>query len=402
MASMFGAARSQSPQPAMLIQVQVLRALAAGCIALHHAQWDAEALQSRSGHAFHAWNPIPWSAGVDIFFVISGLIMVHTSRRLFAKPGGPRLFLTRRIARIVPLYWATITLYVGMELLAPSYLNQNYIAPWFVAASYLFIPAARPDSIVQPVYELGWTLNYEMLFYLLFAVAIMLPLRWAAAALLATLAALVIVGQIEAPLPEPFAFWTNPILIEFAFGVTIGLMCVSGIRLRGLVRAGLVVTGLAALLLAATFPKATWELRPLVYGLPAALIVGAAALATSSSRRDSKLARWGAAAGDASFALYLLHPFVIRLMRGVFWKTGLAVHFGPLVFVVMALAASFGVALISYRWFEKPLTHYTRCLLGAVGDGNPPVRPAVPAASATDHTAEPTLLECAIQVKSDQ
>jgi exopolysaccharide production protein ExoZ len=402
MASMSGAASSQSSQPAILIQVQVLRALAAGCIALHHAQWDAETLQSRSGHSFQAWNPIPWSAGVDIFFVISGLIMVHTSQRLFAKPGGARLFLTRRIARIVPLYWATITLYVGMELLASSHLNQTYIAPWFVTASYLFIPAARPDSIVQPVYELGWTLNYEMLFYLLFAVAIMLPLRWASAALLATLAALVIVGQIAAPLPEPFAFWTNPIVIEFAFGAMIGLMCVSGIRLRGLVRAGLVVTGLAALLFAATFPKATWELRPLVYGLPAALIVGAAALATSRSGRDGAFTRWAAAAGDASFALYLLHPFVIRLMRGVFWKTGLAIHFGPLLFVVMALAASFGVALISYRWFEKPLTHYTRCLLGAGGDGIPPMRPAGPAASVTDLEAEPALLKCATQAKSDQ
>ena len=40
-------------------------------------------------------------------------------------------------------YWVTITLYVGMELLAPSHLNQSYIAPWFVSASYLFIPAAR-------------------------------------------------------------------------------------------------------------------------------------------------------------------------------------------------------------------------------------------------------------------
>ena len=83
---MFGTARNQPLQPTTLVQVQVLRALAAGAIALHHAQWDAETLQLRSGHSFQAWNPIPWSAGVDIFFVISGLIMVHASQRLFAKP----------------------------------------------------------------------------------------------------------------------------------------------------------------------------------------------------------------------------------------------------------------------------------------------------------------------------
>lgn len=382
MVSMFGTARSQPPPPATLMQVQVLRALAAGAIALHHAQRDAETLQLQSGHSFQAWNPIPWSAGVDIFFVISGLIMVHASQRLFAKPGGARLFLTRRIARIVPLYWATITLYVAMGLLAPSLLNQNYMDGWFVAASYLFVPAARPNGVVQPVYELGWTLNYEMLFYVLFAAAIILPLRWASAALLATLAALVIVGQLAAPLPEPFAFWTNPILLEFAFGVMIGLMCVSGIRLRGLARVGLAATGLASLLLVAAFPRIIWELpRLLVYGLPAALIVAAAALASGGSGRDSLLAKWGAAAGDASFALYLLHPFVIRATRVVFWQTGLAVHLGPFVFVVVALAASLGVALISYRCFEKPLTHHTRRLLGAGGDRSPPVQPAFLAAS---------------------
>jgi exopolysaccharide production protein ExoZ len=388
MASMFGTARNQPLQPTTLVQVQVLRALAAGAIALHHAQWDAETLQLRSGHSFQAWNPIPWSAGVDIFFVISGLIMVHASQRLFAKPGGARLFLTRRIARIVPLYWATITVYVAIGLLAPSLLNQSYMEPWFVAASYLFVPAARPNGVVQPVYELGWTLNYEMLFYVLFAAAIVLPLRWASAALLAILAALVIVGQLAAPLPEPFAFWTNPILLEFAFGVMIGLMCVSGIRLRSLTRAGLAATGLAALVLVAAFPKGAGELpRLLIFGLPAALIVGAAALTSSGSGRVSLLAKWGVAAGDASFALYLLHPFVIRATRVVFWQTGLSVHLGPLAFVVVALVASLGVGLISYRYFEKPLTRCTRRLLGAGGDESPPVRPAFVAASAAAHSA---------------
>ncbi len=388
MASMFGTARNQPLQPTTLVQVQVLRALAAGAIALHHAQWDAETLQLRSGHSFQAWNPIPWSAGVDIFFVISGLIMVHASQRLFAQPGGARLFLTRRIARIVPLYWAAITVYVAMGLLAPSLLNQSYMEPGFVAASYLFIPAARPNGVVQPVYELGWTLNYEMLFYALFAAAIVLPLRWASAALLAILAALVIVGQLAAPLPEPFAFWTNPILLEFGFGIMIGLMCVAGIRLSSLARAGLAATGLAALVLVAAFPKGAWELpRLLIYGLPAALIVAAAALTSSGSGRVSLLARWGVAAGDASFALYLLHPFVIRTTRVVFWQTGLSVHLGPLAFVVVALVASLGVAFISYRYFEKPLTRYTRRLLGAGGDESLPVRPAFVAASAVAHPA---------------
>src|SRR5437879_5886537 len=232
---------------------------------------------------------------------------------------------------------------------------------------------------------MGWTLNYEMLFYVLFATAIMLPLRQASAALLATLTALVIVGLLAAPLPEPFAFWTNPIPLEFGFGIIVGIVCVSGIRLGTLARVGLAATGLAALVLVAAYPKGSWELpRLVIYGLPAALIVAAAA--SRGARRDGLLARWGVAAGDASFALYLLHPFVIRTTLVVFWQTGLLVDLGPSAFVVVALTASLGVSVGSYHYFEKPLTRYTRRLLGAGGDESSRVHPAVlPASAATRH-----------------
>ena len=369
-----------------LTQVQVLRALAATSVALRHAQHDAASLELEAGRTFQAWNPIPWSAGVDIFFVISGLIMVHTSRQLFAKTGGARLFLSRRLARIVPLYWAVTTLYLAVALLAPSFLNQDYINFRFVIESYFFIPAARPDGVVQPVYELGWTLNYEMLFYVLFTAAILLPMRWAVTVLLTALVGMVLAGRLAAPLREPFAFWTNPIILEFAFGVTIGIMCASGLRPSGFIRACVAATGLAALMLAAAFPDISIGLsRPVVYGIPASLIVWSAALAPAELRHESLAARWGAGVGDASYALYLLHPFVIRATRIFFWRTGLILVLGPWAFIASALAITFGVALITYRLFEKPLTRRARRLLGAGSSTRQQLHPfPVPAYPKTD------------------
>lgn len=348
-----------------LIQVQVLRAVAATSVALRHAQHDAATLELQAGRTFQAWNPIPWSAGVDIFFVISGLIMVHTSRQLFAQAGSARLFLSRRIARIVPLYWSATTLYLAVALLAPTFLNQSYINFRFVIESYLFIPATRPDGVVQPVYELGWTLNYEMLFYVLFAAAIVLPMRWAVAALLTTLVGMVLAGRLMAPLREPFGFWTHPIILEFALGVVIGIMCSSNLRPSGFIRACVAATGLVGLMLAANLPDISSSLaRPVVYGIPASLIVWSAALAPSRLRRESLAARWGAGIGDASYALYLLHPFVIRGMHVIFWRTGLILVLGPWAFIALALATTFGVALITYHLFEKGLTRRARRLLG--------------------------------------
>lgn len=369
-----------------LTQVQVLRALAATSVALRHAQHDAASLELEAGRTFQAWNPIPWSAGVDVFFVISGLIMVHTSRQLFAKTGGARLFLSRRLARIVPLYWAVTTLYLAVALLAPSFLNQDYINFRFVIESYFFIPAARPDGVVQPVYELGWTLNYEMLFYVLFTAAILLPMRWAVTVLLTALVGMVLAGRLAAPLREPFAFWTNPIILEFAFGVTIGIMCTSGLRPSGFIRACVAATGLAALMLAAAFPDISIGLsRPVVYGIPASLIVWSAALAPAELRHESLAARWGAGVGDASYALYLLHPFVIRATRIFFWRTGLILVLGPWAFIASALVITFGVALITYRMFEKPLTRRARRLLGAGSSTRQQLHPfPVPAYPKTD------------------
>ncbi|MHB9399791.1 acyltransferase family protein [Mesorhizobium sp. RSR380A] len=353
-----------------LTQVQVLRALAASSVALRHAQHDAATLELQAGRTFQSWNPIPWSAGVDIFFVISGLIMVHTSRQLFAKPGGARLFISRRIARIVPLYWALTSLYIAVAVAAPNLLNQSYVDFRFVVESYLFVPASRPDGVVQPVYELGWTLNYEMLFYVLFTATIVLPMRWAVTVLLTILVGMVLLGALAAPLPEPWGFWTNPIILEFAFGAMIGVMCASGLRPSGPIRACVAATGLGALMLAAAFPDISAGLgRPVVYGIPASLIVWSAALAPPGKlRHDSLAARLAAGVGDASYALYLMHPFVIRAMRILFWRTGLIFVLGPWAFIGSALAITVGVAFIIHRLFEKPLTRYARRLLG-VGHG---------------------------------
>jgi exopolysaccharide production protein ExoZ len=358
-----------------LIEVQVLRAIAAAWVAITHAQHDAIDLAVQTGHTFQAWNPIPWNAGVDVFFVISGLIMVHSSHQLFGKQGSARLFLMRRIARIVPLYWIATTLYVTIALLAPALVNQNYMNSLFVAASYLFIPLARPNGVIQPVYELGWTLNYEMFFYGLFAIAMFLPLRWAGLALLATLGALVAAGQFAAPIPATIAFWTDPILLEFGFGVLIGLMCTWRIQLGAFARASLATVGIAALILAAAHPDTTRLLpRPLVYGLPAALIVAGAAFRSNGDMPKSTLVWWGAMAGDASYALYLFHPFVIRAMRVIVWRSGLAAYLGSFAFVVVALAACLGISLLIYRNVERPLTQSVRHLLRAGGKKG---RPAV-------------------------
>ena len=348
-----------------LILVQALRAAAALLVVVHHVQNDAAILAARSGTAFAPSTLLPWQAGVDVFFVISGFIIVHAARPLFGRAGAPRRFLAHRIARVVPLYWLVTSLYLGVALVVPGVLETGARdggpAVGGVVASYLFWPWARPDGAVMPLYSLGWTLNYEALFYGLFVPCLLLPRRAAVAMVLALLIALALIGAGVA-LPLPFAFWANPIVLEFAFGVVIGLARAEGLRLPVPTRTILAVAGLALLALAGDEGP-----RVIAWGGPAALLVAAAALGRGAGATDGPWVKAAATVGDASYALYLVHPFASRALREFAWRAGLDV--GPLPFMLAAILVSVAASLAVHRWIERPLVRWSRAFLEPVGRG---------------------------------
>jgi exopolysaccharide production protein ExoZ len=364
-----------------LLHVQILRALAALSVAMLHAQYDAAAIAERTGREFRQGEAFPWGAGVDVFFVISGFIMVYASRGLFGAPHGRRTFLAHRVARVVPLYWAVTTLYLVVALAAPAFLNRDYLAPGYILASYLFIPVERPDGLVQPLYGLGWTLNYEMYFYVLFALALGWRRTLAVPALIAGFVALVVIGRVAA-LPQPLAFWTDPIILEFAFGMAVGMLRERGVRLAGAAALALAAVALALFVLNLGRLDAPLVLpRVLAYGVPAAFLVAAAALLRGGSSGGDPLTRAAVVLGDASYALYLLHPFVIRAARDAMVFSGLAPAIGPWGFVALALALASAAALLAHRLFERPLTAWTRRRLEGA-------RPSIPERGAV-HYAHP-------------
>ncbi len=113
-----------------------------------------------------------WSLGgmgVATFFVISGFIMVYTTRDKFGRSGAGLEFIKKRIIRIVPLYYITTILVVILTAL----VNKTSIlpSPAELVSSIAFVPYKNPTGEVVPLYALGWTLEYEMFFYVIFAAA---------------------------------------------------------------------------------------------------------------------------------------------------------------------------------------------------------------------------------------
>jgi exopolysaccharide production protein ExoZ len=321
----------ESRSAAQLESIQVLRAVAALVVlAAHLPVLSPDLPRFAAGEA-----------GVDLFFVVSGFVMVISSGQ--RKSEGPARFLLRRLIRIVPLYWVVTTLYVANSVLT-TLPHKAYDVP-YILASYLYIPWRSPDGHVEPVVGQGWTLNYEMAFYFLFAAALLLP-RWLG--LLATgtaLTALVILGACL-ELPMPLKFWTSTILLEFAIGIGIGAAFEAQLTLRPVWRAAAVLGGVAAILVTAlTVGLPSW--RGVVWGLPSGLIVAGAALGPWPIFIGQRILL---AIGDASYAIYLLHGAVIRLL------THAVRDLLPIsITIAVAVGMTIAISLLAHALFERPM-----------------------------------------------
>jgi peptidoglycan/LPS O-acetylase OafA/YrhL len=357
---------AEPPPRATLFNVQALRAIAALMVVCVHLQVLAEMGGGPRGFT-DAGN-----AGVDLFFVISGFIMVFTTGR---RPQGPLAFLGSRLRRIAPLYWSVTLAVFGVAWLAPALVQNTPSDLHRLVSSLLFIPAPRPDGTLRPVVFVGWTLNFEMAFYVLFALGLLAPRRWVG--VFAAAAALVVAvawGRAAGPLPGVPGFYTTPMVLEFGAGMLLGLAW-AGLRLpKGLAPAAMAAGAVAF----AVMLLAPWLMphvdRVVVFGLPATVIV-AVALALE---RQGKAARWPwlQALGAASYAIYLSHFFVTQAVILLARKAG--VH-GAGEAAATAAVAFLGVALVGIV-LHKTLEQGADRLIGRLCSAREP-RPRSPQAA---------------------
>ena len=358
---------AEPPPRATLRNVQALRAVAALMVVCVHLQVLA-AMAGAPPNATDAGN-----AGVDLFFVISGFIMVFTTGR---KPQGPLTFLGSRLRRIAPLYWCVTLAVFAVARLAPALVQNTPSDLGRLIDSLLFIPAPRPDGTLRPVVFVGWTLNFEMAFYGLFALGLLAPRRWiGAVAVAGALLLAVLWGGAARPASPVLAFYTTPMVLEFGAGMMLGLIWPRldpPERLAGLLTAMIAAAFLLMLLAPWLWPHVD---RLFAFGLPATAIV-AASLALE---RRGRAARWPwlQALGAASYAIYLSHFFVTQAVVLVARKAGL--H-GPWEAAAAAAVAFGGVALVAlalHRTVEQGADRLIGRLRSAGSPQSPPAAPAM-------------------------
>ena len=327
-----------------------MRGLAALMVLLLHA---TEVATERFGSRHQNW----WAgaAGVDIFFVISGYVMSLSSDRLVLQKGGATEFLKRRLERVVPIYWIATTLKVVLLLCVPALGLRGLGGSWHVVASYLFLPSWNTIHAALPVVPVGWTLNFEMLYYMLFALALAFkvpPLRM----LTPLLIALALVPLAVRAREDALLTWCDPILLEFLFGMLLERAWRRGWRLQTSI-AWFVLGGALSLLVILPRQDGT-PLRPLMWGLPAV-----AMLAAGLSLEDSfggRVPRWALWTGDASYSIYLTHGFVLPVVARVLEAMPWAGVRQTISIVFLSLALCLGAGWLFYHWVELPLIGFFR------------------------------------------
>jgi exopolysaccharide production protein ExoZ len=336
----------------VLFSLQYLRAIAAFMVIYFHA-----VLQVRLFAGDQAFLPLIGAGGVDIFFALSGFMMWYTIEQA---PVGAGEFFRRRIVRIVPLYWAITMAALAVACVVPSLLRSTVFDLRHAVASLLFVPwanpalaATGPEELFVPVIIPGWTLNFEMLFYLFFGLTL-----WSAKPLRLPLLGLMLLGLYWISglvgTASPLSFYHKDMLFEFLAGAILGALHLERRPLPGAVALCVIVAAFAVML-GIELADGTPSPRIVLFGIPALLILIAALRAEASHSVPS----WPLLneLGNASFSTYLTHGFVLAGLRVVVAKLGLgsgAVVF-QIGFVLVSLAVAPVIGLATYRRVELPL-----------------------------------------------
>lgn len=335
----------------MLYNLHFLRILAALCVVYYHTA-------SSSGLNL---KYCVGSYGVDIFFVISGFIITHVGH------GSPYRFLLRRLIRIVPFYWLATLFVFAIALVQPHLLRSTRADFIHLFCSLLFIPYPTPHAGIMPTLLLGWSLNFEVFFYLIFSISLLWS-KLSPSLLCGSFIAL-IWGAIHLfPVSSPsMAFYGSPMIFEFIYGIgTYHALVWWQAKTRTQPRSPLGIAFFVALgllsfasLLIAEYHRGFGFSRSLSGGLPALFIVMSALILERVfkvyTRHPTLLLL-----AESSYVLYLIHPYLIYpCLRLALPGLNLQKSQGHLLGLVL-LALCLAAAAIVHKLIEKPLLNHLR------------------------------------------
>jgi exopolysaccharide production protein ExoZ len=331
--------------------LQFLRFLCAFAVVLLHA---AEAVKLRTG-ANVQFGGVASRFGIEIFFVVSGFVMVMVTpgatTSMADRVHAAWQFMRRRLIRVAPMYWIYSALKVVLVMAVPALALRASIDWGHVASSFVFVPAMSPWGLIQPILPVGWTLNFEFLFYLIFAVSIVLT-RHRVLLASAGLIALYLVGAAQTAPDSILHFYGRTLLLDFALGMGLARFTQKQVALPQWFSWVVLSTALVACVLDLR-SNAPW-FDEYGYGLASALILWSTISLEAAYLHKLKPLDL---LGNASYSIYLSHSFFTP--GAVVVLTKLSVH-NPMLLALGATAIPCVLGCVAYKLAEAPITSFLR------------------------------------------
>lgn len=344
--------------------IQALRGVGAIAIILYHFRYFLRGNDNSGGSIYD----ILFShgiVGVDLFFSLSGFILIITSINTNANLTSSINFLKNRAIRIIPMY------YVGLLIaLLPAFIGGDYLvleknnilsAMIFNINNITTSPNYIPYS---GVYNIRWTLNYEILFYIIFSISLLFNRKLTSLFILTLLPLLFIpyiygVGFDFSSRSHVIdgvwiSFISNPIIIEFLIGCFAGVAYCKLQYFSKNTTIQLITMVIAIILFVYTCYKiAKYELLPLNIITSAFFSVVIFCMAMSNDILIRYIPKFMIYVGDISFSLYLVHLSICTLIFGLAWKTNITGSvIGNITIGALSFLISFLVSIVTHRYIE--------------------------------------------------
>ena len=286
--------------------------------------------------------------GVDIFFVISGFIMMYVTEN------NSKYFLLKRIFRIVPLYWILTFGVFVLAIFVPELLNNTTANFEHLIKSLLFIPFNKNETGHFPILFVGWSLNFEIIFYILFAISLFFFKNNKLIACTMMILLFLLLNFLLSEKNFIFSTYSNNIFFSFIYGMIVFYIWK---KFKHLISVNL----FSHLVMIAIFILITLMLnlydfpRSIRFGIPSFILVAYFLFLLNNFKFPKILVTLG----DASYCIYLFHPYIIQFFYKVLKIDNLS-YLTQVIFSIFISIIVLGLSIMIYKNVELPINNLLR------------------------------------------
>ena len=292
--------------------------------------------------------------GVHMFFVLSGYIMAsicETDSTAFAR---------RRLIRIIPLYWTLTLLLYSVAWKFPHLMNATQAVPVELLKSLFFVPFQKSNGLYQPILFVGWTVNYEMFFYMMLSLGVLISKRRAALVGASLMLSVMAVCSLFTATSSIARFYSDTVLLECVLGL-VSYYCVRALstRLTPAMKPALLVLAIGSLIVLPSIEEfAVWTHMPDVFRFgPLSFLLICSVCLLALVGADFK-AGVVVLLGDASYVMYLTHPYIEEFLDRVVGKHFPIFHIDKPAGCLIAMAFVLPISVFLYLKIDKPMVRY--------------------------------------------